>query len=147
VAKLADAADLGSEPPQPESPSIEKTRQFDDPNCPEKGGVRTALGQSWGNPRASAVAELYRRAASLADVGDMAGASDPPPNLEVLLAQALRLAAVAGRWEIVAQLAREIEARRAVAPTNAHVGREAKRAQDCYSTSQNSTTKEKEREG
>jgi hypothetical protein len=301
VAKQADAADLGSEPPQPESLAIDKTRQFDDPDCPEKGGVRTDLGQSWGNPRASAVAVLCRHATALADAGDLAGArefreavgrllgdrtisaecirrsfgvrraderdvqtsgklgegpanvtdaspviavataaasvaatvgaveppitatidenteidsihhaprrwhlktgesepsravaqdsaalesesareevqsgsvlppvaaasdpdavdlvevpdgaaSDPPPDLEVLLAQALHLAAAAGRWEIVAQLAREIEARRTGASTNAHVAdREAKRgAQECRSPSQNGTTKKEEREG
>jgi hypothetical protein len=32
------------------------------------------VGQSWGNPRASALADLYRHAAALADAGDIAGA-------------------------------------------------------------------------
>jgi hypothetical protein len=75
VAKLADAADLGSEPPQSESSAIEKTRHFDDPNCPEKGGTRTDLGQSWGNPRASAVAGICHYATALADA-DVAGARE-----------------------------------------------------------------------
>ena len=69
-------------------------------------------------------------------------ASHPPPDLEVLLAT------VADRWDIVAQLARELEARRTVASTNAHVaGHQAGRAQDSRSPSQNGTTNEEERKG
>jgi hypothetical protein len=74
VAKLADAADLGSELTEPDSPEIEKISTIGDPSGPEKGGTRTGLGQSRGNPRASAVADLYRHAAALADAGDIAGA-------------------------------------------------------------------------
>jgi hypothetical protein len=45
-----------------------------DPSKPEIVGLRTDLGQSRGNPRASALADLYRRAAALVDAGDIAGA-------------------------------------------------------------------------
>src|SRR5271168_3083405 len=57
-----------------DSRNIEKTSAIDDPSGPENGGPRTDLGQSRGNPRASALAVLYRHAAALADAGDIAGA-------------------------------------------------------------------------
>jgi hypothetical protein len=116
----------------------------EDPSCPQSrsDSSRSITKSAVEHGHLAARRDLAKRSR----VGERA-AFDPSPNLEVLLAQALRLAAVAGRWEIVAQLAREIETRRTIASTNAHVGRQAKRAQDCRSISQNSTTKEEEREG
>jgi hypothetical protein len=58
----------------PDSREIEKRSSIHDPGKPEIEGPRTDLGQSRGNPRASALADLYRRAAALADAGDIAGA-------------------------------------------------------------------------
>jgi hypothetical protein len=55
--------------------------------------------------------------AARSQVGDEV-ASHPPADLEILLAQALHLAAVSSRWEVVAQLTRELEARRTAALTN-----------------------------
>ena len=57
-----------------DSRDIDKTSAIGDPSGPGKGGTRTDLGQSRGNPRASALADLYRHAAALADAGDIAGA-------------------------------------------------------------------------
>jgi hypothetical protein len=58
----------------PDSREIEKRSSIQDPSNLEIGGPRTDLGQSRGNPRASALADLYRHAAALADAGDIAGA-------------------------------------------------------------------------
>ena len=91
VAKQADAADLGCEPWQLEPAAIEKIGPIDDPDYPEKGGVRTDQGQSWGNP------------VPAASVEDM---------VELMLAKALGQAADAARFDVVAQLTRELEARR-----------------------------------
>jgi hypothetical protein len=91
VAKLADAADLGSELTERDSPEIEKTRGIGDPSGPEIGGAQPDVGQSWGN--------------------------QPPPEgtvdlVELELARALGKAADAARFDVVAQLAKELEARR-----------------------------------
>ena len=59
---------------RPDSREIEKRSSIHDPSKLEIGGPRTDLGQSRGNPRASALADLYRHAAALADAGDIAGA-------------------------------------------------------------------------
>ncbi len=59
---------------RPDSREIEKRSSIHDPSKPEIEGPRTDLGQSRGNPRASALADLYRHAAALADAGDIAGA-------------------------------------------------------------------------
>jgi hypothetical protein len=58
----------------PDPREIEKTSSIHDPSKPEIEGARTDLGQWRGNPRASALADLYRHAAALADAGDIAGA-------------------------------------------------------------------------
>jgi hypothetical protein len=55
------------------------------------------VGQSWGNPASTATGE------------DL---------VEEALARALDRASEAGRFDVVAQLARELEARRLVRPTN-----------------------------
>ena len=73
------------------SRGIEKTRPIDDPSGPEIGGVHPGVGQSWGNP-----------------VSPGAGAD----QVEAALARALDRASEAGRFDVVAQLARELEARR-----------------------------------
>ncbi len=57
-----------------DSREIEKRSSVHDPGKPEIEGLRTDLGQSRGNPRASALADLYRHAAALVDAGDIAGA-------------------------------------------------------------------------
>jgi hypothetical protein len=62
-----------------------------DPSGPENGGARPAVGQSWGNP------------ASPDPGGD---------QVELALAKALDRASEAGRFDVVAQLAKELEARR-----------------------------------
>jgi hypothetical protein len=91
VAKLADAADLGSELTEPESTGGGETSPIDDPGRGEIGRAEGAVGQSWGNP-------------------------DP---VEVALAEAITKASAAGRFDVVALLARELEARRtARAATN-----------------------------
>jgi hypothetical protein len=97
VAKLADAADLGSELTEPDSPEIEKTRRIGEPSGPEIGGVHPGEGQSWGN--------------QLAPEGTV-------DLVELELARALGKAADAARFDVVAQLARELEARRLVRLTN-----------------------------
>jgi hypothetical protein len=97
VAKLADAADLGSELKQPDSPEIEKTSAIGDPSGPEIGAADPGVGQSRGNQTAP----------------DESG--DP---VEFELAKALGKAADFGRFDVVAQLARELEARRLARLTN-----------------------------
>jgi hypothetical protein len=59
---------------RPDSREIEKRSSIHDPSKPEIESPRTDLGQSRGNPRASALADLYRHAAALANAGDIAGA-------------------------------------------------------------------------
>ena len=59
---------------RPDPREIEKRSSIHDPSKPEIEGLRTDLGQSRGNPRASALAGLYRHAAALVDAGDIAGA-------------------------------------------------------------------------
>jgi hypothetical protein len=69
----------------------EKTSPIGDPSGLENWGVQPGVGQSWGNePGGSA-------------------ARDP---VEVALAKALTDASAAGRFDVVAQLAKELEARR-----------------------------------
>jgi hypothetical protein len=91
VAKLADAADLGSQEPQPASPDAKKIGPARDPRSPEIGTEQRAEWQSSGN-------------------------ADP---VEAALAKALGEASTAGRFDVVAQLARELEARRGVRTGNA----------------------------
>jgi hypothetical protein len=86
VAKLADAADLGSQEPQPASPDAKKIGPARDPRSPEIGTEQRAEWQSSGN-------------------------ADP---VEAALAKALGEASTAGRFDVVAQLALELEARRGV---------------------------------
>ena len=74
-----------------DSRRIEKTGPTTDPSGPEIGGVHPGVGQSWGNP------------ASLGTGTD---------QVEAALARALDRASEAGRFDVVAQLARELEARR-----------------------------------
>jgi hypothetical protein len=66
-----------------------------DPNGPEIGGPRPSTGQCWGNP------------SSLGDPVDAA------------LARALDRASEDGRYDVVMQLARELEARRLARLPNA----------------------------
>jgi hypothetical protein len=91
VAKLADAADLGFETGTCASAEIEKTSLIGDPNRPEIGGVHPGKGRSGGNP---VVLEW------------------PVDPIEFELARALGKAAEAGRFDVVTQLAKELEARR-----------------------------------
>jgi hypothetical protein len=97
VAKLADAADLGSELTEPDSREIEKTRTIGDPSGPEITGVHPGEGQSRGNQP------------------PLEGAVD---LVELELAKALSKAADAERFDVVAQLAKELEARRLARLTN-----------------------------
>jgi hypothetical protein len=97
VAKLADAADLGSELAEHDSAGIEKTRPIDDPSEPEIGDVHPAAGQSWGNQQSR---------------------GGPEDQVELELARALGKAAAAARFDVVAQLAKELEARRLARLTN-----------------------------
>jgi hypothetical protein len=90
VAKLADAADLGSDKAKPESTGDGKTSPIGDPGRGEIGRAEVAAGQSWGNP-------------------------DP---VELALADAIKKASDAGRFDVVAQLARELEARRLASAGN-----------------------------
>jgi hypothetical protein len=89
---LADAADLGSEGREPEFATAEKTSPIADPTKPEKTPVEGVVGQSWGNQDA----------------------------VEASLAKAIEAAATAGRFDVVAQLARELEARRLAGMNNVH---------------------------
>jgi hypothetical protein len=70
----------------------EKSREIGDPSGPQIGHLGPPVGQSWGNP-----------------VGQNRDSTDP---VEYSLAKALEAAAVAGRFEVVIQLTRELEARR-----------------------------------
>ncbi len=92
MAKLADAADLGSQSPLPEFAATEKISPIGDPREPEKTPFDEASGQSRGNQ----------------DV------------VEAALAKAMEAAAAAGRFDVVAQLARELEARRLAGMGNVH---------------------------
>ena len=87
LAAAEPKAGLASE----DSRGIEKTSLVDDPSRPEIGGVHPGVGQSWGNP------------------GFPGGGED---GVEAALARALDRASEAGRFDVVAQLARELEARR-----------------------------------
>jgi hypothetical protein len=69
----------------------EKTSPTGDSSGPESGGVHPGVGQSWGNQPGEGAAK------------------DP---VEVALAKALTEASAAGRFDVVAQLAKELEARR-----------------------------------
>jgi hypothetical protein len=76
-----------------ETRSIEKTSMEGKPRGPENPRLEGPVGQSWGNP-------------------------DP---VETALAKALERASVAERWDIVAQLAKELEARRLARTSAAHL--------------------------
>jgi hypothetical protein len=80
---MADAADSKEEPPPREVTPLEKLAGIGDPREPELTPVAGSAGQSWGDPAT-----------------------------ESALAEALRLAARAGRWDVVIQLAKELESRR-----------------------------------
>jgi hypothetical protein len=97
VAKLADAADLGSELTDIDSAEIEKTSPIGDPSRPENGGLHPGVGQSWGNQQTPVT---------------------PEDQVELELARALAKAAAAARFDVVAQLAKELEARRLARLTN-----------------------------
>jgi hypothetical protein len=68
-----------------------KLGSIGDPSGPEIGHFRTAVGQSWGNP------------------GRRDAESDP---VQQALASAIQAAAAAGRFDVVTQLAKELEAHR-----------------------------------
>jgi hypothetical protein len=87
LAAAEPKAGLASE----DSRAIEKTSRIDDPSRPEIQGVHPGVGQSWGNP---------------------AGPETGEDQVEAALARALDRASEAGRFDVVAQLARELEARR-----------------------------------
>jgi hypothetical protein len=74
-----------------DSRAIEKTSPIGDPSGPEVGGIHPGVGQSWGNPASPGTEE---------------------DQVEVALARALERASAAGHFDVVAQLARELEARR-----------------------------------
>jgi hypothetical protein len=74
-----------------DSRGIEKTSLVDDPSRPEIGVVHPGVGQSWGNPASPGTGE------------DL---------VEGALAGALDRASEARRFDVVAQLVRELEARR-----------------------------------
>ena len=97
VAKLANAAHLGSELTEADSAGIEKTSPIHDPRGPEIGGVDPGVGQSWGNQQSP---------------------GSPEDQVELELARALGKAAAAARFDVVAQLAKELEARRLARLTN-----------------------------
>jgi hypothetical protein len=84
---MISKTDGGSE----DSRETENSRTNHDPSTPENGGVRAAVGQSWGNQTPQEAS------------GD---------EVERVLARALAQASEAGRFDVVAQLARELEARR-----------------------------------
>jgi hypothetical protein len=85
------AAEPKAEPDFNDLQDIEKTSLIGDPSGPEIGGVHQGLGQSWGNPASPGTEE---------------------DQVEAALAYALDRASAAGRFDVVAQLARELEARR-----------------------------------
>ena len=97
VAKLADAADLGSELTDVDSAETEKTSPIGDPRRPENGVLHPGKGQSGGNQETLATLE---------------------DQVELELARALGKAAAAARFDVVAQLAKELEARRLARLTN-----------------------------
>ncbi len=80
-----------------DSPGIEETSPGGDPSGPEIWGAGPGVGQSWGNPDARETGE---------------------DQVEAALARALDRASEAGRFDVVAQLARELEARRLANLTN-----------------------------
>jgi hypothetical protein len=80
-----------------DSLGIEETSPSGDPSGPEMWGARPGVGQSWGNPDARGTGE---------------------DQVEAALARALDRASEAGRFDVVAQLARELEARRLAHLTN-----------------------------
>jgi len=92
-----DEPDLGSELAERDSAGIEKTRPIGDPSEPEIGDVHPAAGQSWGNQQSR---------------------GGPEDQVELELARALGKAAAAARFDVVAQLAKELEARRLARLTN-----------------------------
>jgi len=64
---------------KPDEPSeyprgVENPRANRDPSGPELAGLRPDVGQSRGNPRALAIADLYRHAEALARAGDLSAA-------------------------------------------------------------------------
>jgi hypothetical protein len=93
LAAAESKAGLASE----NSREIEKTSPISDPSGPEIGGTHTDVGQSWGNPASPGTGE---------------------DQVEAALARALDRASEAGRFDVVAQLARELEARRLARLTN-----------------------------
>ena len=76
-----------------EGRTIEKTSMESEPRGPDIPWLEGPVGQSWGNP-------------------------DP---VETALAKALERASVAERWDIVAQVAKELEARRLARTDAAHL--------------------------
>jgi len=80
-----------------DSRGIEKTCPIGDPSRPEIGGTRPGEGQSRGNQEALV---------------------SPEDQVELELARALGRAADADRFDVVTQLARELEARRLERLTN-----------------------------
>ncbi len=70
-----------------DSRDIEKRSPIVNPSRPEKGGSETTLGQCWGNPN----------------------------PVELALAKAIEGATAAGRFDVVAQLAAQLDARRLAA--------------------------------
>jgi hypothetical protein len=89
--QMATALDFESSTGIDDAREIEKTSPIGDPSGPENGGVHPGVGQSWGN-----------------EPGEGA-ARDP---VDMALARALTEASAAGRFDVVAQLAKELEARR-----------------------------------
>jgi hypothetical protein len=75
-----------------EAAECQKSREIGDPSGPQIAPLGPPVGQSWGNPG-----------------GQNRDSTDP---VEYSLAKALEAAAVAGRFEVVVQLTRELEARR-----------------------------------
>jgi hypothetical protein len=93
LAAAEPKAELGSE----DSRGIEETSTIADPSGPEIRGAHPGVGQSWGNPACPGTGE---------------------DQVEAALARALDRASDARRFDVVAQLARELEARRLARPTN-----------------------------
>ena len=91
--RLAAAEPKADREPQ-ENAAIDENRGSDDPRSREIDRVRTGGGQSVGN-------------------------QSPADVVEEGLAKAIAKAAVAGRFDVVAQLARELEARRLARAENA----------------------------
>jgi hypothetical protein len=74
-----------------DSRGIEKTSTESDPSGPDIGGVHPGVGQSWGNPASPGSGE---------------------DQVEGALARALDRASEAGRFDVLAQVVRGLEARR-----------------------------------